>query len=133
MADMDMPTTRKELCKYINKILTDLLDEAKDNEDEYADITFIIKGDTTFIYNYIESMCSKYNEKNDVWKCFVDIDYYAPMVAEHKANMETHTGDDTEYTLKVCHVWQTLGLDDYGNRFGWILDDDDTPLCDTDA
>lgn len=105
-----MPTTRKELCKYINKILTDLLVEAKDNEDQCAEITFIIKGDNTFIYNYIESMCSDYNEKNDIWKCCAE-----------------NTGDDPEYTLRVCHV------DDYGDRFGWIRDDDDTPLCDADA
>lgn len=103
---MDMPTTRKALCKYINTILYDLLDEAKDNDEHYADITFPIKGDCEFIYNYIEDMCHRYNEKNDIWKCDVE-----------------HIGDETEYTLRVCHT------DDSADRFGWISDDDDTPLC----
>jgi hypothetical protein len=106
---MTMPTTRKTLCAYINKTLCDLLDDAKDNEDQYSDITFTIKGDGEFIHGYIKDMCDKYNEKNDIWKCCVEDD------------------DHPEYTLKVCHV------DDYGDCFDWILDDDDTPLCDADA
>jgi hypothetical protein len=101
---MNTPTTRKELCKYINKILTDLLHEAKDRVDQCADITFTIKGNNTFIYEYIESMCDEYNGKNNIWKCCAE-----------------NSGDDPKYTLTVSHV------DDYGDGFGWIRDDD-TPL-----
>ena len=101
-----MPTTRKTLCAYINTILTDLLDEAKDNMEHYADITVTIKGDGEFIHCYIKDMCDKYNAQNDIWKCCVE-----------------DTSDMFEFTLKVCHV------DDYGDRFGWIQDYDDTPLC----
>jgi len=116
MANMDMPTTHKELCDYINKTLTALLDEAKDNDEHYADITFTIKGDAKFIHRYIKFMCHEYNEKNDIWKCDVE-----------DVTCIEDNDDMFEYTLKVCHV------DDYGDCFGWILDDDDTPLYDADA
>ena len=102
---MNMPKTRGELNKYINKILSDLLEEAKGTGEHYADITVAIKGDGEFIHCYINDMCDKYNAKNDVWKCYVE-----------------DTSDVCEYTLIVDRA------NDSGDRFGWIQDYDDTPL-----
>ena len=104
-----MPKTRGELNKYINKILSDLLEEAKGTGEHYADITVAIKGDGEFIHCYIKDMCDKYNDKNDIWKCCVDED-------------TDDVCECTLITLKVCHT------DDSGDRFGWVQDYDDTPL-----
>jgi len=99
----NMPTTRKQLCAYINDVLTDLLIEAI--EDDFgAERTITIKGNPEFIYNYIENMCSRYNDRNELWYCDVQ-----------------HIGDSDNYSLHISH-------NDFHDAYDWQEDDSDEPL-----
>jgi len=100
----NMPTTRKELCAYINNVLVELQDEANDTCDHASKRTVTIKGNSQFIYYYIEGMCTKYNDRNTLWHCTVE-----------------NVGESDEYDIYVYDATHDDG-------FEWQEDDSDEPL-----
>jgi len=117
----DMPTTRKELCAYINGVLMELKFEAEDNIRKISNCAVSIKGNPDFIYDYIDSMCAEYNLKNTGWHCEVENDgtdefslcVFSPSV----------DADADEDTLE----WQDVD-DSNDMGFEWQEDDSDEPL-----
>ncbi len=98
-----MPTTRKELCAYINYNLEKLREEARYVIGKDASISFVIKGNTFLIHDYITDMCDTYNYKNEMWKCSV----------------EMHNSNADEFILYIQHIFAD------NDRFSWQEEYDD--------
>ena len=58
---MQMPKTKMQLLAYLNELLTDLVQEARETCERSACITFHIDGNHTVILECIENRLEEYN------------------------------------------------------------------------